>query len=476
MTDLRTPRLVALVVAALVVASVGCTRTTVDDASDPTIPPSGASTAVPPLEWHSCASGFVCATIEVPVDHDRPDGDALALELIKKPAERPGARIGSLLMNPGGPGAPGIDFVQGAPVTDEVADAFDLVSWDPRGIGQSSPLACESAEDAEAFRQLDSDPDDPDEQAELEAAARAIAEDCRASDLALLENMSVTDTAKDLEQIRIALGEPSLNYLGFSYGTLIGQEYARLYPATVRAMVLDGVVDPSETIQQLLRGQAETIEDTFSATTLDRFDELMVLAEREPLDGSSDTQVGPATITLAAVAASYFPDGERYLDQAITAALRGDTRAVEQLAAAYAGQTSFVAYLATTCTDSPFPPGIDEWNAFAAELRAAAPRFGAPVANELLSCAYWPVSSQRTPEPLTTAGLPPILVIGTTGDAATPYDDAARVAEDLPGAVLLTFDGEGHTAAGKSGCVGDAVTEYLVELQTPPPGTVCEPD
>lgn len=486
MTDPRFRRRSAIVAAVACFVVMGCTRTTTDtalpDEGEPATSSSQAADTTAPaddgpsaLEWSSCVQDLECATLAVPLDHADPASPTIDLALIRRPAKDQANKVGSLVLNPGGPGGSGFDLIKNLELGDELEDSFDAVSWDPRGIGNSAELGCTRTAPVSEFRSLDSDPDDPAEQATIEAASKAIADDCAADDLALLQHSTTTDTAHDVEDIRAALGDPKLTYMGFSYGTQIGQEYARLYPDRVRAMVLDGVVDPYESIQELLRGQTATIDSTFSEQTLAQLDEVMAMAEREPLEGPEGTELTPGMISLAAIAASYYPDGEYYLDTATSSALNGDTDRLETLANSYIGQSSFPAYLAVTCTDTPFAPGVEAWNAFAEDLRTASPRFGAAVANELLPCAFWPVSPQRQPGGVTTAE-EPILVVGTTGDAATPYEDAVRVAEGIPGAVLLTLDGEGHTAFGKSGCIDDAIGAYLVDLQTPAPDTVCKQD
>lgn len=469
----------ALLASTIALTAVGCTRTTTPSTAAPTTAP-GANPSTPgdegatsTLEWSSCGGRFECATLDVPLDHADPTGPTIELALSRRPASEPDERIGSLLVNPGGPGASGIGFLRADQIKGDLADHFDLVAWDPRGIGDSSPLRCEADFDELAFRELDSDPDTPEETAALDAAGQELAQQCATTDLALLQHSDTSATARDLDLIRQALGEATLSYLGFSYGTQIGEEYARLFPANVRAMVLDGVVDPAQSLQDMLRGQTVAIDGTFSAGTLALLDRLLARVEVTPLRGPDGVEIGPGLVTLAAVSASYSPDGDAALAQILRDALDGKAAELEALARQYTQGASFAAYLAVTCTDSPFEPGPAAWERFTRELDALSPRFGAAVANELIACAYWPVSSQRQPAPLTTAGLPPVLVIGTTGDAATPYASAERVAAALPGAVLLTLDGEGHTAFGRSDCIDDAVDDYLIDLETPPPGTVC---
>ncbi len=454
-------------------ATVVPPSTTPADASSATTSEAGDDTGGSSLRWSPCQEGFECASVTVPLDHDDPGGETLDLALIRRPASDEATRIGSLVLNPGGPGASGYDFLTGARFPTSLKQEFDLVSWDPRGIGRSSPLACSREIDDEAFRELDSDPDSTEEQAELDAASEQIAAQCASSDLALLQQSTTTDTARDLEAIRVAIGDSQLTYMGFSYGTQIGQEYARLFPTKVRAMVLDGVVDPSQTLQEMLAGQAEVIETTFSSETLALYDQLIARSEQEPLEGPEGLSLTPGTIALAGLASAFYERSDDTLRIASRDALAGNTKLIEQIATSYITAASFADYLAVSCTDSPFAAGVDAWDRFADDLKAAAPRFGAPIANELRPCAFWPVAPSRATPAIGIDGLPPILVIGTTGDPATPYQSAERVAAAIPGATLLTFESNGHTAFNKSDCIDEAVAAYLIDLELPPTGTVC---
>jgi pimeloyl-ACP methyl ester carboxylesterase len=394
--------------------------------------------------------------------------------------------VGTLLVNPGGPGASGIDDLRAGGPRARLADRFDVVAWDPRGTGGSTRLDCD--EGSEEFRALDPSPDDPGEQQALDEAAAALAAACTAADPDLLANLDATVVARDLDLLRRALGEEQISFAGYSYGTLLGLEYARAFPGRVRALVLDGVVDPGQAPAGLLEEQAAAIEPVLRSGLADcdgcvlddpvaAYDAVAARVEREPLPSETGRPVGPARLTLAAIAATYRTDGPEVLAEALADAEHGDGTALDRLAAGYDGAVaSFMTYVATVCADGPHPLGAGEAAAFADRLARISPWFGAAIANEVLPCAFWTVPPGRVPTPITPddpAGVVPTLVIGTTGDVATPYATAERVAAALPGAVLLTHVGGGHTASGRDRCVDDAVRRFLVDLEPPEPGTRC---
>jgi pimeloyl-ACP methyl ester carboxylesterase len=447
--------------------------------------PEGWEPAAP--RWGRCrgrSPDLECADLEVPLDWSRPDGPTVRLALARRPAG--GARIGLLVTNPGGPGASGVDFLDADPFSGAVGEAFDVVSWDPRGVGSSTSLSCGAG--VADFLALDADPDDPDEQAQLDRAAAAVAAECARTDGDLLAHLATADAALDLEAIRRALGDEPLTYVGFSYGTQIGQAYAERFPTRIRAMVLDGVVDPALGFTEFLLQQARGFEAAFDdataacaragprrcgVTDLARsFDRVKARAEVSPIPAGRD-RVGPSEVVVAATYVLYLEDGWAELGPALARAEDGDARALLDLARRYYDFGGYPAYAAVVCTDAPPPAGPDAYRAFADEARRVAPRFGGAVANELLPCATWPAPADAGPAPVTAAGAPPILVVGTTGDPATPYAGAVAVAERLASGVLLTVEGAGHTAYGSNRCATGAVDRYLIDLRVPPAGTIC---
>jgi pimeloyl-ACP methyl ester carboxylesterase len=436
-----------------------------------------------PLAWTRCAGhgGFQCATLRVPLDWSNPAGDQVALALARQRAT--GNRIGSLVTNPGGPGASGLDFLFGEPFQQPLRERFDLVSWDPRGVGASTHLFCGSK--VSGFLHLDPDPDDSTEQRAIDTAAKAVADECAAKDARLLEHIGTDDTARDLEAIRLAVGDPKLTYFGFSYGTFIGERYLALFPTHVRAIVLDGVVNPTEGLEGLLRGQTTAmtaaIRRAFASCSTQAacpladpaatYDQVRARVERRPLPTGGGT-LGPAELATGAIYATYDPGLWPSLNRAVAAASRGDGGPMERLADGYYDLGDWTAYAGITCSDSPHPTGADAYRRFVDGLRATSPEFGGPIGNEMLPCAFWPVSRPVT-GPVTGAGSPPILVVGNKGDAATPYDDAVFVAGMLADGHLLSYDGEGHTSYGRDQCVDDAIHAYLIDLTVPPEDPQC---
>jgi pimeloyl-ACP methyl ester carboxylesterase len=443
-----------------------------------------------PLSWEPCGDGLDCATLTVPIDHRRPHGPTTDLALARRPAREVDDRIGVLLVNPGGPGASGTAFIDDDVPVEGLDERFDVVAWDPRGVGASGDLGCSGG--ITAFRALDPSPEDRSEQAALDAAARTIASDCSgpgAPDRDLAAHLDTATAAEDLDVLRRALGEDQVSFLGYSYGSLIGLEYLRAYPGQVRAMVLDGVVDPADTLAGLLTEQTVTIDRLVTdgltacgaagACALDdplaAYDELAARVETEPLPADDRTPVGPGSLAFAAIAATYEADGIPRLGAALAEGLEGDGTALARMADSYAvDDDAFATYVATLCVDGPHPDGADAAVTFADALAARSPRFGATIANEILPCALWGLAPARTPAPAPSeAAGPPMLLVGTTGDGATPYAVAERVAATLPGSVLLTHDGLGHTASTGDPCVADAVRRALLDRELPPPGAVC---
>jgi pimeloyl-ACP methyl ester carboxylesterase len=437
------------------------------------------------IDWTGCGGPFECAMLTVPLDYAHPDGPTVDLALIRRPAKDPSNRIGALLTDPGGPGGSGVDFVRGGfQLEGSAADSFDVVGWDPRGVGKSTAITCGAT--VPAFQQVDSGPDDAQEQAQLDETAKAVADECGQKDGALLAHVDTDDVVKDMDRIRIALGEDQLTYFGFSYGTLLGERYAQAFPDKVRAIVLDGVVDPSQDFVAFLKGQTVAIDAamtrifdacgagcplTDAAATYDR---VAAAVETNPLPTSGGRPLGPSELATGAIFVSYDPTSWDFFYQALDQADHGDGSGMFTLDQAYESFGSFTQYAAVECVDSPHPEGSAEFAAFAAEMKAISPRFGPAVANELLPCAFWPVPVVGHPADVAAPGAPPILVIGNTGDAATPYEQAVKVAQKLEKGVLLTYNGEGHTSYGKSDCVNQAVDDYLINLTTPPANTTCK--
>lgn len=444
------------------------------------------------ITWTDCGSDAQCGWLAVPFDYADPAAGTIQLDLVRRPATEPASRIGSLVVNPGGPGFSGVAVVRDHAdgwLTQRLRSRFDLVGFDPRGVGQSAPIRCG------ASAPVDSTPDDPAEVDRYVAALRAAAAACRAESGVLLGHVSTVETARDLDILRATLGDPRLNYLGWSYGTYLGTRYAELFPERIGRLVLDSVVDGSLSQQDSLRGQAAGFEAALQQFLADctetadcaigtgvpaarqRLTELLTGLDQRPL------RVGETPVdrdrTLGAISAALYSRASwPRLARALGSALAGDGAALIELSETgfpFAGNSA-EALLAITCLDQPpaFRSASEVLDALPA-FRQASPTFGEWLAWDGLRCAGWPVSAVDTPRAAAViSGLPPILLVANTRDPATPYTEAQAMAAQLDSSVLLTHDGDGHGVypAGTA-CVDTAVDGFLVDGLLPGPGTRC---
>jgi pimeloyl-ACP methyl ester carboxylesterase len=433
---------------------------------------------VDPATWEGCGDGLECATVAVPLDHAAPTGPTIDLALIRVPApDRDGSGIvGSIFVNPGGPGGSGVGTIRsGFRLDDETMDDHHLVGFDPRGVGLSAPLTCGPAPSGEALPDLD--PDDEAEREEMDRAARDLAERCAAMDGDLLPHLSTPSVVADLDLLRRAVGDEQLDYIGLSYGTYIGLRYVERFPERVGRMVLDGVVDPEIPLSGLLTQQSDGFDrllDEVDAACGTAFacppDGIIAtydrVAERLDTEGPSDG-VGPTELATGTLLGLYAESLWPRLSDALSAADRGDYGPIRALYDIYLGAADVAAYNAVVCSDGPVPRGEEAWDRFEQQLEARSPRFGAFLANEVRACAYWPVRATTAPEPVSPDEVAPILVLSTTGDAATPVENAITVAAALPGAGLVTVEDSSHTAYGRNFCVDRIVADYFATGRVP---------
>ncbi|MDH3752768.1 MAG: alpha/beta hydrolase [Acidimicrobiia bacterium] len=489
--------LVALVALAVTLAACASTTTSPADpapeagdrrtvGNDPG--PSGRAPSTPLVlgenDWRACGAGAQCSEIPVPLDHDDPAQGTLEIALVRRPATGP--RAGTVVVNPGGPGASGVAFLaNGDAVPAQIAARFDQVSWDPRGVGHATALRCD--DELDRFYGIDSSPDDREERDELALAADAAVTACSNRSDELIANLDTDSTVDDLELIRHALGGEPLNYIGFSYGTLIGLRYLDTHPAGLRTLVLDGVVDPSDDLESYLTRQAIAIESVVQGIvatcggiepcpSVDLAGALQRLAsgvEAAPLPTLEGPFVGPAELADALIVATYDPARFETLALAIARADEGDASMIAALSDSYRSFPGWAAYTATTCLDSAPPTDLDTFRAFADGLGLTAPLVGEAIAYELLPCASWPVAGPDTGGPVSGVDGPPVLVIGGTGDAATPYESAVAVNDALVDSRLLSYEGEGHLSLRRSECIADATLAYLIDMSLPAEGTTC---
>ncbi|GAA4412790.1 alpha/beta hydrolase [Fodinibacter luteus] len=512
------PRRVAVLAGATVtvLALSGCTL--VDgmrgSASTPTAvvtpqgPPPGAESLerfyTQRLEWTDC-EGAQCASLEVPVDYENPQGDTIEVAVIRVPAERGSRRLGSLVVNPGGPGGSGVDYARAADfiVGPGVRDAYDVVGFDPRGVGRSAPVDCVTDAELDAFLGADPTPDDAAEEQEFARTAADFAASCGTTAGPLLAHVSTKDAARDMDVLRSALGEEKLTYLGKSYGTYLGATYAELFPAQVGRMVLDGAVAPDLTPEEVNLGQAKGFERAtreWAAYCVEEGDcplgdsveqvmeglrTFLLSVDGSPLPRTGDNAVPRLTegwASLGIAAAMYDQGAWQSLVDAMGDAVGGDGTSLMQLANQYAdrnpgGQYAgniMEAIYAVNCLDKPDTDDVAERRRLAEESLADAPTWGPFLMWSSQPCGSWPVEPTGEPRTIAAEGADPIVVIGTTRDPATPYEWAVRLRDQLADASLITFDGDGHTAYTRSNsCVDDAVDAYYLEGTVPEDGLRC---
>lgn len=453
------------------------------------------------LQWGSCG-GNECATLEVPIDYGDPEGDTVELALERVAARDQANRVGSLVVNPGGPGAPGTDMATNADgyFRSELLDRVDVVAFDPRGTGDSDPVDCLSDEELDAYIAQDPTPDDKAEGEEYTQEQDDFFQGCVDNSDDLVGHVSTVEAARDMDVLRAALREETLRYLGFSYGTTLGATYAELFPSKVGPFVLDGAIDQTLDFRQNALSQAAGFERALRSYVQNCLDGggcflgdsmnealatitgLLDDIEEEPLptDEERDLQIGNAFYGL--VLPLYSEANWPALDQGLEEALDGDGSTMLLLSDAYgsreAGGTyadnSLEAIYAINCLDDPAfiePEQVaDEIPAF----EKASPTFGEVFAWGLIGCHGLQVEPSEPFPTIDANGAAPILVVGTTRDPATPYEEAVALADQLESGVLLTRDGDGHTAYNKgNSCIDEAIEGFLLDGDVPADDTKC---
>jgi pimeloyl-ACP methyl ester carboxylesterase len=412
-----------------------------------------------------------------------------------------GQKIGSLLVNPGGPGVSGVDFLPDAvaAMPADLRARFDIVGFDPPGVARTAAITCENGAGLDRYFSIDPEPPTSSGFAALVAANRSLASGCEARSPAELPYVSTVDAARAMDILRAAVGDAKLTYLGFSYGTLLGATYARLFPTHVRAMVLDGVLDPALPALTELDQQSAALDAQLQAffgacaqsacawhpagNPTAAFQALVARVRARPLPAQGTSRrVGPAAVLWGATEALYWPATWPELAQALQAAANGDGTDFLALSDQYFGRSNQGAYsnileanAAVNCLDTP-ALSLAAIQAHAPVIKKVAPVFGLLDLYGAVQCAVWPVAATGTIGPVRAAGSPPIVVVGSTGDPVTPYAWAQSLSRELAHGLLLTRVGDGHTAYGSSACIRDQVDRYLISLTAPPAGTRCPSD
>ena len=495
---------VTAAVALLVLTACTPDRTQVTPTATPTVAPTtgGFDAYAQTLTWSTCAE-LQCADVQVPLDWGNPQGETITLKINKLAAK--GTPKGSLLINPGGPGGSGLELTPyfGTIAGADLLAAYDVIGFDPRGVGTSTPVDCGDTDTVNAYIVTDYP---LETQADVDAAnARNLAfgQGCEKATGALIQHVDTVSVARDMDVIRALVGDKKLNYLGFSYGTELGATYAELFPDHVGQMVLDGAVDFLLPSDEQAAGQATGFEGALTNFVVwcdaqkdcplesnadaakKQIHDIAVDAIANPLPGASG-DVNGNLMTYGIVVTLYDEASWPYLSQALAEVIDENTATIMgQLADFYLDRdsktgdyltNSTVAFSAISCLDAEPEPAWDlaRVDQFTALMEEASPTFGWWFAAST-GCSDWPFhADERVTSLDKAASVSPILVVGTTNDPATPYAWAQSLTEELGNATLLTYDGEGHTAYGRSNqCIIDAVDGWLVDGTMPDSGTVC---
>lgn len=451
------------------------------------------------LEWEDCAGGLECATFEVPYDYENPSIGTFRLPVTRRLANNLSERIGTLLINPGGPGVAALEFVQYVDqiFSSSIIDRFDIVAWDPRGVGQSDPhIDCVNTMDD--YFGLDPSPDDATETELLISGAQEFVSSCMTLSSEFLPYVSTIDAASDIDVLRRSLNEEHISYMGFSYGTSLGATWATLFPETVRAAVLDAAVDPTRGYVDDVILQAGGFEDSLNAfftkcdvsgcsfmkvgeTAEDAFDRILLSLDKNPIANEVARAFTNQGVAQTGIAGALYGDYQwPQLENALSAADLGDGQPLLILFDEYfgrdsAGQTnnSIDAYFGISCLDRDQNLTSDQVFDLTDELTAVAPRLWPGWIQEMLICANWKVEARSG----ITVGADTenrIVVVGSVGDAATPLEGTRNMVQALGHARLVISPLEQHTTYGADKCVTKIVDEYLLNLTDGPDITTCD--
>lgn len=462
------------------------------------------------LSWRTCGvPGFQCATMRAPLDYARPGDGDMRLAVARKKATGKGKPLGSLLVNPGGPGGSAIGYLQqyaavGYPA--KVRARYDMVAIDPRGVARSEPVECLNGRQMDTYTQTDATPDDRNETDQLVGAYQKFAQSCGKHSAKLLRHVSTVEAARDMDILRAALGDSKLTYVGASYGTFLGATYAGLFPGRVGRLVLDGAMDPSLTARRMNLDQTAGFETAFQSFAKDCVqqtdcplgrkgttpaqvgDNLSAFfkkldAHPVPTGDADGRKLGEALATTGVIAAMYDEGAWAQLREALTSAMKeNDGAGLLVLSDSYYERDADGRYsnlmsanAAVNCLDLPGAfSGPDQVEKALPSFEKASPVFGEGLAWASLNCAYWPVRPTGAPHHIKAKGAAPIVVVGTTRDPATPYRWAQSLSRQLSSARLLTYEGDGHTAYGRgSTCIDSTIDAYLLRGTPPTKGKRC---
>lgn len=476
-------------------------------------PPATATTAPAPpqlagfydqtVTWKPCGGSNMCAEVSVPLNYADPAARSINISVIKVPAADPAKRIGALFVNPGGPGGSGISYAKQASVllSPAVTAAYDVVGLDPRGVGKSTPIECMNDAQTQRFVAVMGTPHDAAQLASVGDVARTVGASCEQNSASLTPFVGTVPTVRDMDILRGVMAEPKLNFLGKSYGTFMGLTYAELFADKVGRFVLDGVIDPSLSNEQLTHGQADGFQLALSRfiqncpkhkdcplptgqhKALAKIQAFLARLVTKPLPAAPGRPLTQPLAVNAFIATMYENiDGWPALRGALGMALDGDGSLMLDLVDAFTGRepdgtyrdNAIDALYAVNCLDRTDRADIAQTQALAADWAKTAPTYGSDLAWGNLPCNSWPAPATDAPHPITGAGAPPIVLVATTYDPATPYDWAVATSKQLIDSSLITWHNDGHTGYGRgSRCVDALVDGFLVSGTVPPKSSDC---
>ena len=468
----------------------------------PSPPPSDLATFYDQeVEWHNCG-GAECAKILVPVDYANPSG--ATTELAATRVRAMGDSLGSLFVNPGGPGGSAFDYAKAADyiVTPDVRDRYDIVGIDPRGVAHSDPIECLTDAQRDDILSVDGTPDTPIEVQEVIAVSASVGAACKEKAGALSAQMGTANAARDLDIARAVVGDPVFNYLGKSYGSYLGLAYSQLFPSHVGRMVLDGILPADLGLEQISKEQGESFEVAFADFAADcathddcpftgdgpavatQLRDWIRSLDAHPIDVGGRALNEPVG-TYAVLSYLYFPETDYAdlrpaLDSAVN---KGDGKPLldlmdQRLSRSPDGHyqdNSTEAFYTINCLDRPYEGTVAQVTELAKLWEQTAPTIGGAQAWGMLTCANWPARQDDAIRKITPDAAPPMLIVSTIHDPATPYQWGQRVADQLGNARLLTWDHHNHTAYFEgSECIDSAVDGFLLAGVLPPEQTTCQ--
>lgn len=462
------------------------------------------------LDWQPCEGNYQCATAKAPLNWENPEANPqtqITLQLIRQPATK-GKSKGSLFLNPGGPGVSGYTYLSkyvDYTVTKRLQEQYDIVSWDPRGVGKSNPVKCYNDKELDnyIYGTSTSDAKIGSEQwiEESQQQVTKFGEACQKNTGPLLAHIDTLSTVHDLDMLRQLVGEPKLNYLGYSYGTIIGIYYAREYPKKVGRLVLDGVADPAQSDIEASTNQVVGFEHSLQAYTehclqnpacpltgttkqaMQQIKTLLKDVDKKTLKAHDGRTLTSNTLLTAIIYPLYNKENWFIIDRIIQEVSNNNPQTAFYSADLYYSRengqytdNSFNALIAISCLDYPRHTNLENMQINATTLKIAAPTIGEFQGYTELACQTWPEPSKNIRGDFTINNSPPILLVGTTGDPATPYSSAVKVHKKIKNSVLLTNNDEGHTAYrtdGTNNCIVNKVDTYLLDGQMPANNTSC---